>query len=146
MIEMGLLWYEPSRGVPLADRIDAAAERYSERFGELPNICLVAQSEIAEFDRVAVRSDRRIRPGYLLIGIERGEDLADWRPLRRSSDEEEVALLAADGTVLQTLRPAAQPKPSRKSAKVAEPTTSRSRAKRTVTVKPGSPRQMPARR
>ncbi len=26
MIEMGLLWYEPSRGVPLADRIDAAAE------------------------------------------------------------------------------------------------------------------------
>lgn len=105
MIEMGLLWYEPSRGVSLAERIDAAAERYLQRFGEAPNVCLVASSELEPFDRLTVRSDKRIQPGYLLLGLDRDEDLPPWRPERRSSDDAEIALLAPDGRVLVRLNP-----------------------------------------
>ena len=77
---MGLLWYEPNAKVLLPDRIDQAAARYQQRFGEAPNICLVAPSEAVPCPQITVRADRRIQPGYLLIGIERGEDLPAWRP------------------------------------------------------------------
>lgn len=105
MIEMGLLWYEPNRGVSLAERIDAAAERYLQRFGEAPNVCLVASCELEPFDRITVRSDTRIQPGYLLLGLDRDEDLPAWRPERRSSDDAEIALLAPDGRVVLRLKP-----------------------------------------
>ncbi|GIW09309.1 MAG: hypothetical protein KatS3mg061_0366 [Dehalococcoidia bacterium] len=77
---MGLLWYEPNPKVLLTDRIEQAAARYQQRFGEAPNICLVAPSEAVPCPQITVRADRRIQPGYLLIGIERGEDLPAWRP------------------------------------------------------------------
>ena len=118
MLEMGLLWYEPSRGVPLAERVDAAAHRYLERFGEAPNICLVAPSDVEPFDRIAVRSDLRIRPGYLLVGVEREEALPAWRPARRSSDDVEVALLAPDGRIVRRLRPVARTVATRKATPV----------------------------
>ena len=128
MLEMGLLWYEPSRGVPLAERIDAAAARYIERFGELPNVCLVAASELEPFDRIAVRSDTRMRPGYLLIGVERDETLPEWEPVHRSSDDVEVALLAPDGRVVRRLRPV------------------RRRSVRTPTITPASEATLPRQR
>ncbi|MCS6802124.1 MAG: hypothetical protein RMM58_05875 [Chloroflexota bacterium] len=109
MVEMGLLWYEPNRMVPLADRIDAAAARYLERFGVAPNVCLVAASELEPFSRITLRGDKRIQPGYLLIGVEHEEALPPWQPERRSSDEAEIALLAPDGRVLQRLRPLRAP-------------------------------------
>jgi hypothetical protein len=145
MIEMGLLWYEPSRGVPLADRIDAAADRYLERFGEAPNVCMVNQADFAEFPRVTVRVDRRMQPGYLIMGIEREERLPCWTPERRSSDEVEVQLLAPDGTVLRTLRPAewkrTKPASGQSSKSGARPEPLRVRANRKVTVKPERPRK-----
>lgn len=158
MIEMGLLWYEPSRGVPLAERIDAAAERYLERFGEAPNVCLVSPSEVEAFDRIAVRGDKRIQPGYLLVGIERDEQLPEWTPQRRTSDEAEVALLAPDGRVICQLRPtprravaaakatvpAAQPRSSshrasKSGASPSGPRPVKRRATRTITVISDSP-------
>lgn len=106
MLSMGLLWFEPSRGIPLEERVDAAAERYVERFGEAPNLVLVPKEDDTALDRIAVRPDSRIKHGYLLIGKddECGK-LKPWKPLRRSSDDAEVVVFAPDGSVLHSLRP-----------------------------------------
>ncbi|MCS7001305.1 MAG: hypothetical protein NZ518_00500 [Dehalococcoidia bacterium] len=105
-MDTGLLWYEPSRGTPLVDRVDSAAQRYVERYGVAPNLALVAVEEYEPLPRITVRADRRIRPGHLLIGVEPSErGLRRWQPERRSSDDIEVALLNPDGSVRSSLRP-----------------------------------------
>lgn len=45
-MQVGLLWYDSDPGRTLADKIDQAARRYSEKFGRRPNRCLVHPSAL----------------------------------------------------------------------------------------------------
>lgn len=70
---MFLVWYDSDRKRPLRAKIEAAAERYQERFGTAPELVLLnpAQAgEQAEIAGIPVRTTPLVSPNHLYIGRE----------------------------------------------------------------------------
>ena len=75
----GLLWFDNDPGTTLAVKIKKATDYYKQKFGRLPELCLVHPSMLAdgklEFmedrnEQVVIRSYRPVLPGHLWIGVE----------------------------------------------------------------------------
>lgn len=47
---MFLGWYDPDKRVPATAKVAEAVERYVEKFGEQPEICLTSAADAAELD------------------------------------------------------------------------------------------------
>lgn len=128
MINIGLLWYDPARGIPLVDRVDAAAERYVQKYGVAPNVCLVPETEESVLDRITVRGDRRMRSGHLLVGFDPEDaEATRWRPIEYSSVHD-VVLLGPDGEEVRAYRPRLDSR-ERAEAKKLKSVTSKSRSR-----------------
>ncbi len=82
-MQIGLLWFDndPQRG--LETKIVEAANRYSEKFGRLPDTCYVNQAELNSQSRVValastsiaslrVMPSHNILPHHFWVGIESG--------------------------------------------------------------------------
>jgi hypothetical protein len=70
---MFLVWYDGDRKRPLRAKVEAAAERYQERFGAAPELVLLnpAQAgEEAEIAGIPVRTTPLVSPNHLYIGRE----------------------------------------------------------------------------
>jgi hypothetical protein len=70
---MFLVWYDGDRKRPLRAKIEAAAERYQERFGAAPELVLLnpAQAgEEAEIAGIPIRTTPLVSPNHLYIGRE----------------------------------------------------------------------------
>ena len=68
----GMLWFDNSPKMTLAQKVKAAADYYRQKYGVKPTFCMVNPSmlgEEVEFDGVLVKSYRPVLPGYLWIGI-----------------------------------------------------------------------------
>jgi hypothetical protein len=69
----GMLWFDNDPKTGLAAKIKQAAEYYHRKYGDIPNLCLVHPSMLAdkttEADRITVRPYRPVLPGYLWIGL-----------------------------------------------------------------------------
>jgi len=72
-----LVWFDPDRKRPLAEKVEAAARRFRERLGAQPNLCLVHPSEAGSHPRVVVRPDPRVLRHHYWVGID------DQLPRRR---------------------------------------------------------------
>ncbi|MBA3643836.1 MAG: hypothetical protein M3411_00780 [Chloroflexota bacterium] len=45
---MFLAWYDPTKKRPVRDKLEAAIERYEEKFGAMPQTCLTHPLDAAE--------------------------------------------------------------------------------------------------
>jgi hypothetical protein len=77
-MNVGMLWFDNDPRTALAAKISRAADYYRQKYGHIPDLCLVHPSMLGErldlvdgqAGKVAVRSNRAILPGHLWIGTE----------------------------------------------------------------------------
>ena len=63
-------YFEDEKSISYTDRIDAAIERYTAKFGSPPNVCLVNEALNLEHPAVEVRPQKNIRPNHFWVGYE----------------------------------------------------------------------------
>jgi len=75
----GMLWYDNDPRTTLTDKVTRAADYYRQKYGLVPDLCLVHPSMLIEprpdfiegdSGKVAIRPNRLIQPGHLWIGTE----------------------------------------------------------------------------
>jgi hypothetical protein len=74
----GLMWFDNDPYSTLAAKIGRASDYYRQKFGRLPELCLVSPSMLSGEQDVAcpgqkhmtVRAYRALLPGHFWIGIE----------------------------------------------------------------------------
>jgi hypothetical protein len=77
-MNVGMLWFDNDPRTALTAKVSRAADYYRQKYGQVPNLCLVHPSMLGEhlsfvegqLGKVAVRSNRVIQPGHLWIGNE----------------------------------------------------------------------------
>jgi hypothetical protein len=73
-MNVGMLWFDNDPRTALKVKVRRAAGYYRQKYGHLPNLCLVnpcmLSEPLVEADKVAIRSNRSILPGHLWIGEE----------------------------------------------------------------------------
>lgn len=70
-MQSGLLWFDNSAS-PLPQKIQTAARRYQEKFGQAPNTCFVNPSDVADVktvDTITVAAKTTILRNHLWLGI-----------------------------------------------------------------------------
>ena len=82
-MNVGMLWFDNDPRTALTAKVARAADYYRQKYGLVPDLCLVHPSMLAEprpdlvegqagqvAGTVAVRPNRLIQPGHLWIGTE----------------------------------------------------------------------------
>ncbi len=78
-MNVGMLWFDNDPRTALAAKVVRAAEYYRQKYGLVPDLCLVHPSMLRESHpdlveggtgKVAIRPNRLILPGHLWIGTE----------------------------------------------------------------------------
>jgi hypothetical protein len=77
-MNVGMLWFDNDPRTPLSAKVSRAADYYYQKYGLVPDLCLVNPSMLDErpdpierrTGKVTVRSNRAILPGHLWIGTE----------------------------------------------------------------------------
>ncbi|HEY8291517.1 MAG TPA: hypothetical protein VIG44_03470 [Thermomicrobiales bacterium] len=70
---MFLIWFDNDRKHSLRAKVEAAAERYQERFGTAPELVLLNPAQAGEEEQIAgfpVRPTPLVSPNHLYIGVE----------------------------------------------------------------------------
>lgn len=67
---MFLLWYDDTKRKPVEEKIVEGIQRYVERFGETPNVCLVNPSEAVDSRVLTIRPTSYVRPNNYWIGVD----------------------------------------------------------------------------
>lgn len=65
----GILWYDPDRRRPLAEKVAEAARRYREKFGRDPDVVVLNPLEVEAGLSIRVLVRPFIRPGHFIIGV-----------------------------------------------------------------------------
>jgi hypothetical protein len=78
-MNIGMLWFDNDPRTALAVKVARAADYYRQKYGQVPDLCLVHPSMIAatrpdfvegRAGNVSIRSNPLIQPGHLWIGSE----------------------------------------------------------------------------
>ncbi len=76
-MNVGMLWFDNDPRTALTVKVERAADYYRQKYGHVPDLCLVHPSMLAEplltagkKFVVSVRPNRLVLPGHLWIGIE----------------------------------------------------------------------------
>lgn len=81
---MFLVWYDGDRKRSLRAKIEAAAERYQERFGAPPELVLLNPAQVGEEAEIAgipVRTTPLVSPNHLYIGREEASERDVLKPV-----------------------------------------------------------------
>ncbi len=70
---MFLLWYDDTKKKPTEEKILEGIERYVQRFGARPNLCLVHPEEVVQARGIAIRGAEYVRRNNYWIGVESSE-------------------------------------------------------------------------
>lgn len=65
---MFLGWFDDTRKKSAKEKIEEAVERYTAKFGESPNICLVSADDETVYDGLVVKVVQYVRPNHFWIG------------------------------------------------------------------------------
>ncbi len=65
---MFLGWFDDTPKKSVSDKIEEAVERYLDKFGETPNICLVNAVNVTAFKDLEVRAVEYVRPNHFWVG------------------------------------------------------------------------------
>ncbi len=69
----GMMWFDNDKTASLAVKLDRAVDYYRQKYGRMPNLCLVHPSAVGELaveGPITVRPYRPVLPGHLWIGVE----------------------------------------------------------------------------
>lgn len=75
----GLMWFDNDPRTPLEAKVRKASVYYKQKFGRLPNLCLVSPAMFTQDQadtladqgqQITVRAYRPVLPGHLWIGVE----------------------------------------------------------------------------
>ena len=78
-MNMGMMWFDNNANAKLADKVQRAATYYHEKYGRMPDVCLVnpdmlggKRPELIEGrgGKILVRPFRSVLPGHLWIGVD----------------------------------------------------------------------------
>lgn len=78
-MNVGMLWFDNDTRTALNAKVERAADYYRQKYGLVPDLCLVHPSMLTEprpeiveggAGKVALRTNRAILPGHLWIGVE----------------------------------------------------------------------------
>jgi hypothetical protein len=78
-MNVGMLWFDNDKKTALNAKVERAADYYRQKYGLVPDLCLVHPSMLIEpkaemveghTGKVALRTNRAILPGHLWIGVE----------------------------------------------------------------------------
>ena len=78
-MNVGMLWFDNDPRTTLTVKVARAADYYRQKYGLVPDLCLVHPSMLnsprpdlveGQAGKVAVRPNRLIQPGHLWIGKE----------------------------------------------------------------------------
>ena len=78
-MNVGMLWFDNDARTALNAKVERAADYYRQKYGRLPDLCLVHPSMLVEprpecvggtAGKVTLRANRLILPGHLWIGVE----------------------------------------------------------------------------
>ncbi len=72
---MFLIWYDDTKKKPTEEKILEGVERYIERFGEPPNVCLVNPSDVVPTKGITVRPTTYVRANNYWLGVETAADV-----------------------------------------------------------------------
>ncbi len=74
---MFLGWFDDDRKKTAKTKIEEAIERYVAKFGENPNLCLLNQADMTNYDGLEVKVVSYVRPNHFWVGrAEPGERAA----------------------------------------------------------------------
>jgi hypothetical protein len=72
-METGMLWFDNDPKTALTVKIERAADYYRQKYGRIPDLCLVHPSMLGENaqieGKITIRPYRPVLPGHLWIGI-----------------------------------------------------------------------------
>src|SRR4051794_15702185 len=106
-MEMFLAWFDDSNKKPVQTKIEEAVERFTHKFGLVPDVCLVNEREVIELAHITVRPTRHIRPNYFWVG--RGEPVVVDAPASPVVDRAPGVLEPASPARRRAARAAAAP-------------------------------------
>lgn len=74
-MKVGMLWFDGDRSIDLSSRIKRAATYYHEKYGRMPNLCILHPTTSGEttLERVAglvVQTNASVLPDHFWLGIE----------------------------------------------------------------------------
>jgi hypothetical protein len=65
---MFLGWFDDTPKKSVAQKLAEAVERYVDKFGEAPNLCLVNSANLTTYDGLEVRVADYVRPNHFWVG------------------------------------------------------------------------------
>jgi hypothetical protein len=65
---MFLGWFDDTPKKSVEKKLEEAIERYLEKFGTEPDICLVSSKDATEFPGLEVRVTEYVRPNHFWVG------------------------------------------------------------------------------
>ena len=71
-MNVGMLWLDDDRQRPLEEKVSRAADYYQEKYGRLPELCLVNPKMLAEekkVGRVRVQPENTVLPHHFWLGM-----------------------------------------------------------------------------
>lgn len=72
-MEIGMLWYDNGTS-KIKERVQRAAEYYTDKYGRKPNLCLVnpamIKGEASKVNGVQVRTAEAVMPDHFWIGVD----------------------------------------------------------------------------
>jgi hypothetical protein len=72
MIIEGLLWFDDHPTRPVADKIERAVQRYTQKYGHAPDVCYIhpGEGEADPAGSVKVLPAKSVLPYHFWIGVE----------------------------------------------------------------------------
>ncbi len=72
-MDIGMLWLDDDKGRPFEEKVKRAADYYKEKYGRLPELCLVNTSMLSEqkkkVGRIEVQPTRTVLPNHFWLGM-----------------------------------------------------------------------------
>ena len=65
---MFLGWFDDTPKKSISEKIEEAVERYTAKFGETPNVCLVNTTNMVTYDGLEVKAADYVRPNHFWVG------------------------------------------------------------------------------
>lgn len=74
-MDIGMLWFDGDRKIDLQTRIERAVHYYQDKYGRVPNMCLLHPStygdeHLDDLKCIEVQSSTSIRPDHFWLGVE----------------------------------------------------------------------------
>jgi len=70
----GMMWFDNDPKTPLTEKVHQAADYYRNKYGRIPDLCLVNPKMLPESEahegKIIIRSARSVLPGHLWIGVD----------------------------------------------------------------------------